>query len=140
MSKSGTRVVLSFALALASGAFAFTGAANAHKPNPLTAMWRAERMLVRSAQKGQLRAAFRRQWRVKHLPSPHLRTSRPVPIRIHRGTLGLPWNASISTCRIRIRGARAVGCGTASFSSAKGSAVLRVNRSRRSHRAGFLYP
>ncbi len=34
MSKSGTRIILSFALALASGAFAFTGAANAQAQSP----------------------------------------------------------------------------------------------------------
>ena len=35
MSKSGTRIILSFALALASGAFAFTGAANAQAQSAL---------------------------------------------------------------------------------------------------------
>jgi len=35
MSKSNTRIILSFALALASGAFAFTGAANAQAQSAL---------------------------------------------------------------------------------------------------------
>ena len=64
MSKSGTRIILSFALALASGAFAFTGAANAQAQSALgyvasgenaggSAFERGAQNLVRRAVAGQ---------------------------------------------------------------------------------------
>jgi hypothetical protein len=64
MSKSGTRIILSFALALASGAFAFTGAANAQAQSALgyvasgenaggSAFERGAQNLTRQAEAGQ---------------------------------------------------------------------------------------